>query len=114
MWKAKRKMEVCDFVAVDIETTGVAVTRDKIIEIGAVKIVDGKVVEEFSELIDPGVLIPPLITNLTGITQKDVDGKRNINDVIVVKDCDILDKDKYTASDHVPILLSFNCKKLIK
>ena len=76
-------MEVCDFVAVDIETTGVAVTRDKIIEIGAVKIVDGKVVEEFSELIDPGVLIPPLITNLTGITQNDVDGKRNINDVIV-------------------------------
>ena len=33
---------------------------------------------------------------------------------IVVKDCDILDKDKYTASDHVPILLSFNYKKLIK
>ena len=76
-------MKVCDFVAVDIETTGVAVTRDKIIEIGAVKVVDGKVVEKFSELIDPGVLIPPLITNLTGITQKDVDGKRNINDVMV-------------------------------
>ena len=33
---------------------------------------------------------------------------------IVVKDCDILDKDKYTASDHVPILLNFNYKKLIK
>ena len=30
---------------------------------------------------------------------------------IVVKNCDILDKDKYTASDHLPILLSFNCKK---
>ena len=30
---------------------------------------------------------------------------------ITVKNCDILDKDKYTASDHLPILLSFNCKK---
>ena len=30
---------------------------------------------------------------------------------IVVKNCDILDKDKYTASDHLPILLSFNCKQ---
>ena len=28
-----------------------------------------------------------------------------------VKNCDILDKDKYTQSDHIPILLSFNCKK---
>lgn len=75
-------MKVCDFVAVDIETTGVAVTRDKIIEIGAVKVIDGKVVERFSELIDPGVLIPPLITDLTGITQEDVAGKRHIDEVI--------------------------------
>ena len=30
---------------------------------------------------------------------------------IIVKNCDILDKDKYTASDHLPILLSFNCKQ---
>ena len=29
---------------------------------------------------------------------------------IVVKDCDMLDKDKYIASDHIPIRLTFNCK----
>ena len=70
------------FVAVDIETTGIAVTRDRIIEIGAVKYIDGKVEEKFNELIDPGCIIPPFIENLTGISNSDVKGKRNIDSVI--------------------------------
>lgn len=73
---------VRDYVCVDIETTGCKAREDKIIEIGAVKVRDGKVVDTFSELIDPGIRIPHYITELTGITNEMVKGKRKINDVI--------------------------------
>lgn len=56
------------FLVVDIETTGGSPTRDRITEIGAVKVRGGEVLGEFSTLINPGVPIPPRITALTGIT----------------------------------------------
>lgn len=59
-----------DYVCVDIETTGSQSKWSKIIEIGAVKVIDGKVVDTFSELINPGEPIPPMITDLTGITNE--------------------------------------------
>lgn len=40
----------------DIETTGLSKKHNKIIEIGAVKVKDGEVVDTFSEFINPGVL----------------------------------------------------------
>lgn len=43
-----------DYVCVDIETTGCQSKWNKIIEIGAVKVQDGKVKDTFSELINPG------------------------------------------------------------
>lgn len=71
-----------DYVCVDIETTGCKAAEDKIIEIGAVKVRDGKVVDTFSELIDPDMKIPYYITELTGITNEMVRGKRKINEVL--------------------------------
>lgn len=59
-----------DYVCVDIETTGAQSKWSKIIEIGAVKVIDGEVVDTFSELINPGEPIPALITDLTGITNE--------------------------------------------
>ena len=61
---------VKDYVCVDIETSGVRVKWDKIIEIGAVKVRDSKVVDTFSELINPGLKLSPYITELTGITDE--------------------------------------------
>jgi DNA polymerase III epsilon subunit family exonuclease len=55
------------YVVFDIETTGLDVFRDRIIEIGAVKVIDGQVVDEFEELINPMVDIPRKITQITGI-----------------------------------------------
>ena len=53
----------------DFETTGLSPARgDRAIEIGAVRIVDGRITERFSELMNPGVSLPPFITGLTGIT----------------------------------------------
>lgn len=64
-----------DFICVDLETTGLSAARDCIIEIGAVKYRDGKPVDVFSELVKPNVSIPPRITELTGISDADVEGK---------------------------------------
>ncbi len=57
-----------DFAFVDLETTGTDPSRDRITEIGIVRIRDGIVADEWSTLIDPGRPIPPEIQALTGIS----------------------------------------------
>lgn len=56
------------FVALDFETTGLSGTKDCVTEIGAVKVLDGKVVQRFSTLVNPGRPIPPRVVALTGIS----------------------------------------------
>ncbi len=60
------------FVVFDLETTGFGPVHDKIIEIGAVKVVDGKVVDTYSTFVNPMIPIPEKITELTSITNLDV------------------------------------------
>lgn len=55
------------FTVVDLESTGTDVVNDKITEIGAVKIVNGKIVEQFQTLVNPEVHISDRIVELTGI-----------------------------------------------
>lgn len=55
-------------VVLDFETTGLVARRDRIIEIGAVRIRGGEIEEEFSLMIDPGVKVPERVTEITGIT----------------------------------------------
>ena len=79
-----------DYVAFDLETTGLNVETDYIIEIGALKVIDGKVCERFMEFLKPPVSISPMITNITGITNEMVAGARNTRDIIrdFVEFCD--------------------------
>ncbi len=62
---------LCDvtFCVIDIETTGGTAADGGITEIGAVKVRGGEVLATFQTLINPGMLVPPVITMLTGITQ---------------------------------------------
>ena len=60
------------YAVVDIETTGLDPARDHIIEIGAIKIVDGSISDTFSTLVNPGVQIDSFITDLTGIANQDL------------------------------------------
>lgn len=57
-----------DFTALDIETTGLDPKLDKIIEVAAVKVREGKIVDEFQSLLSPGRRLEERITELTGIT----------------------------------------------
>lgn len=56
------------YVAVDLETTGLNPKTDKIIEIGAVKVMDGKQTDTFSTYVNAGRQIPEHVTALTKIT----------------------------------------------
>lgn len=71
-----------DYVSVDIETTGINPKWDRIIEIGAVKVRNGKITETFSELVNPGVKISRYITNLTGIRNDMLADKPTIEEVL--------------------------------
>lgn len=76
------------YVVFDIETTGFSSSYDKIIEIGAVKIQNGLIIDSFSTFINPEVKIPYRITELTGIT----------NDMV---------KDAYTIDKVLPEFIEF-------
>lgn len=71
------------FVLFDIETTGVNRQKDRITEIGAIKVKEGKIIDEFSMLVNPGkdesgnqIFISSRITELTGITNDMVKDKK--------------------------------------
>lgn len=59
-----------DFVVFDLETTGLNYVGDEIIEIGAVKIRDGLIIESFTTFVKPKNSIPEEITNITNITNE--------------------------------------------
>lgn len=60
-----------DYVAIDIETTGLGRSA-RIIELGAVRIRHGRKVATYSQLVNPQIPIPAKVTQITGITDRDV------------------------------------------
>lgn len=63
-----------NFVIVDVETTGGSPKNSKITEIAMYKYNGTEIIDEFSALVDPEMLIPEFIVRLTGITNKHVEG----------------------------------------
>jgi DNA polymerase-3 subunit alpha (Gram-positive type) len=58
-----------DFVVFDLETTGSNLPQGRVIEIGAYKVREGRVVDEFITLVNAQTPIPPFISSLTRITE---------------------------------------------
>lgn len=70
------------FVAIDTETTGLHASRDKIVEVAAVKFVDYEPVSVFSTLINPQKPIPPTASSINNITDEMVKNSPTIWQVI--------------------------------
>lgn len=98
-YKGKHLVAMPDsYVLIDIETTGLSYEYDEIIEIGAIRVENNKIVDEFSELI----YYPDLskfIIYLTGISQFELNQARKIEDVL-------LDFSKFIKKDD--IILGYN------
>ena len=77
-----KKIDDEEFVVFDIETTGLNSHTNEIIEIGAVKIKSGRIVDRYSQLINPGRPIPYHITEITSITDEQVANEPKIDKVI--------------------------------
>lgn len=81
--KGKQRREyVPDYVLYDLETTGISSLYDEVIEISAVKVRNGKIVDEFSELVNPGRPIPYAASSVNNISDKMVENARSFEKVL--------------------------------
>ena len=71
-----------DYICLDLETTGLDPKTDKIIEIGAVKVRNGKITDQFQSFVNPGRLLLPKIIELTGISDSDLKNAPSIEEVL--------------------------------
>lgn len=79
-----KKLSEEEYIVFDLETTGLSANEgDSIIEIGAVKIKNGEIIDRFDELIDPGKKLDPKITEITCITDDMLKGKPNEKDMVI-------------------------------
>lgn len=80
--RPETKISEATFCIVDTETTGSRAGEDRLIEVGAVRMIGGEVVDEFQQLIDPQRHVPRRITRLTGISTAMVYGKPTVKEVM--------------------------------
>ena len=105
---------VDNYVLVDIETTGLSPVNDEIIEIGAIKVKDCKIVDQYNELIKINRKLSPFITNLTGITDEMLN-KGKLPTIALKEFIDFVDED-VIIGHNVNFDLGFlknKCKKYI-
>ena len=76
-------LQTCEYVIFDLETTGLSPYYDKIIEFGAIKYSKGRIVDKIQFFIDPEIDIPTHITEITKISNKDVENKDKIGTALL-------------------------------
>jgi len=75
-------LDKATYVVVDLETTGLDPRTERIIEIGAVKMIGDFPIATFEQLVNPNKVIPPKVTKLTGITNTQIHKAPDIKDIL--------------------------------
>lgn len=70
------------YIVIDLETTGLDPKKDKIIEVGMIKVIHNEIVDQYTSFVNPRRKIKPEITALTGITDQDLKDAPDIETVI--------------------------------
>jgi len=68
--RQSRLLKDLDFVVVDVEATGAKTPPNRLIELGAYRIRDGRIVDKFLSLVNPEIPIPRFVASLTGISNE--------------------------------------------
>lgn len=77
-----QKVVYKQFVVFDLETTGLNPVSDRIVEIGAVRVLDGKIVDRYQQLINPGISMPADASEKNHITDQMLKGCPRIEKVL--------------------------------
>lgn len=77
----KKSEDEYTYIALDLETTGLSPIDNRIIEIGAAKIVNGVIEDKFITFVNPQCHIPHFITDITGISDEDVENAPVFEDI---------------------------------
>lgn len=81
--KGKSMLDLLDsYTVIDLETTGLDPLYDSIIELAAIHVENGRIVEQFSSLVNPGYEIDDFITELTGITNEMLASAPSIDSIL--------------------------------
>lgn len=96
----------CDFVVVDVETTGLSPKANKIIEISAVRFVNFEPIEYFSSLINPGIQIPKKSIEIHSIDNEMVKDSPKI-EFVAQSFMDFIGKEKFIAGHNILFDLKF-------
>lgn len=93
------------FFVIDVETTGNKIGSDKIIQIGAVLIENGEIIEQFASFVNPNMILSPFIKQFTGI-EDEMLKKAPTFDLIAPMLSEMLE-DSYFVAHNVPFDLAF-------
>ena len=76
------KIKLDRFIALDFETTGLSIEKDRIIEVAAILFENGEPAKRFVSLVKPTLPIPKLIEDITGITNEMVEHAPSEKDIV--------------------------------
>ncbi len=79
---SNKLLPIADYVAFDVETTGLSPDEDRIIDIGLVRFHGGVPVERWTSLVNPGIKVGLKISRLTGISSEDLNNAPDISSLV--------------------------------
>lgn len=102
-----------EYCVIDIESTGLSFTEDKIIEVGIVKLKNGKIMDTFECFVNPEQQISDLISNITNITNELVKDAETI-DKVMPKMLEFMNGTVLVAhnADFIIEFIKYNCRQL--